>query len=239
MSDNFFIKRIFKRDDIEPYEDVYPYNIPLVKNFKEIEFHKPVTFFVGENGSGKSTLLEAFAILAGLNPEGGSRNFNFATRATHSDFHDKLKMTRSHIRNRDAYFYRAESFYNVATNIDDLAVQEYYGNVSLHAQSHGESFMTLLLDRLGGNGIYIFDEPESALSPMRQLTMLTRIHDLVKLNSQFLIATHSPIIMSYPDADVYDITDGRFDKISAEETMHYKITKHFLNNTNAMLSQIL
>jgi predicted ATPase len=205
-----------------------------------------VTFIVGENGSGKSTLLEAFAILAGLNPEGGSRNFNFATRATHSDLHDKLKMTRSYIRNKDAFFYRAESSYNVATNIDLLdeepggtPIKNFYGGISLHEQSHGESFLAILIHRLYGNGIYIFDEPESALSPMRQLTMLSRIHDLVNLNSQFIIATHSPIIMSYPNADVYDITDGKFDKTSVEETMHYKVTKYFLNNTKAMLSQLL
>lgn len=234
-----YITRIRKKENKEIDYSVYPFNIPAIQNFKEITLNKPVTFIVGENGMGKSTLLEAFAIHSGFNAEGGSRNFNFTTRSTHSDLSDFLTISRSYRKNKDGYFLRAESFYNVVSQIDDLDVQDSYGGKSLHEQSHGESFMSLLLHRFFGNGLYILDEPEAALSPSRQMAMLSRIHELVKKDSQFIIATHSPIIMAYPDADIYTISENGLHLTRYENTEHYQITKYFLNNTDMMLSELL
>lgn len=242
-----YITRIRKKENKEIDYSAYPFNIPAIRNFKEITLNKPVTFIVGENGMGKSTLLEAFAIHSGFNAEGGSKNFGFSTRATHSNLFDYLTITRSYRRNKDGYFLRAESFYNVATEIQKLdeeggfgpPIINSYGGVSLHEQSHGESFFSLFVNRFGGNGLYILDEPEAALSPSRQMAMLSRIHELVKKDSQFIIATHSPIIMAYPDADIYTISENGLHLTRYENTEHYQITKYFLNNTDMMLSELL
>lgn len=219
----------------------YPFNLPSVEFLAKLKFHPKVTFIVGENGSGKSTLLEAIAVAYGFNPEGGTKNFNFSTAYTHSVLHDYIKITKGIKKPEDGFFLRAESFYNVATNIDELdkdmggpRIIDSYGGKSLHAQSHGESFMSLLLNRFNGKGLYILDEPEAALSPTRQMTMLSRIHQLVENDSQFIIATHSPIIMSYPEATIYSV-DNAYKEIKYEETDHYQITKEFLNNTSKML----
>jgi len=204
---NFLVRATLRREKVTSFTD-YPFSIPAIGGLDTIEFDHPVTFFVGENGSGKSTLLEAIAIGMGLNPEGGSRNFRFATRVSHSRLSDFLRLARSVRRMRDSYFLRAESYFNVATEIEALDREEgpgppiinSYGGKSLHEQSHGESFFSLFMNRLHGNGLYFFDEPEAALSPTRQLSFLSRLHDLVKAGSQFLIATHSPILLAYPDA---------------------------------------
>jgi predicted ATPase len=204
------------RDRVRSFE-LYPFNLPAVRNLSEIAFNRPVTFFVGENGSGKSTLLEAIAVAAGFNAEGGRRNFGFTTRASHSDLHAHLRLVRGVRRPRDGFFLRAESFFNVATEIERLDAEpglgppiiDSYGGRSLHEQSHGESFMTLALERLGGAGLYVLDEPEAALSPTRQLALLARIHQLVEAGSQFLVATHSPLLLAYPDATILSLeTDG-------------------------------
>ncbi len=172
-----------------------------------------MTFLVGENGSGKSTLLEALAIHCGFNPEGGTKNFNFSTNETHSSLYKNLKVSRSIPFPSDGFFLRAESFYNVATEIDRLAegdpifLNRNYGGKSLHEQSHGESFLALALNRFRGNSIFFLDEPEAALSPSRQMTLLARINDLVKDDSQFIIVTHSPIIMAYPHAEIIMLSD--------------------------------
>lgn len=230
---------------------VYPFNVNSIKNLKNINFHPKVTFLVGENGSGKSTLLEAIAIHLGFNAEGGSRNFNFSTKASHSELHSFLKIKKGMKQPKDNYFFRAETFYNVATAIEELdeeaekyggygkPIRSFFGGKSLHEQSHGESFFTLLTKRFVGNGLYLFDEPEAALSPTRQLSMLTRLHDLCGQNSQFIIATHSPILLSYSDADIYQITLEGINKIDYEETEHYQTTKHFLNNHKKMLEILL
>jgi predicted ATPase len=214
----------------------YPFTIPVIRNFKQIKFQKPVTFIVGENGTGKSTLIEAFAVCYGFNPEGGSKNFNFSTMSSHSKFHEFLKITKTPNYAKDGYFLRAESYYNVASEIERLdeegggtPVKTYYGGKSLHDQSHGESFWALLKYRLGGNGLYFFDEPEAALSPTRLLELLVRIDELVKNNSQFIISTHSPILMAYPNAEIFEINDGKLLKTRFEETEHYKITKYFMD----------
>jgi predicted ATPase len=169
--EDLFIKSVKLKRTRVPSFKKYPFNIPAILHLDELHFRSPVTFFIGENGTGKSTLLEAIAIAAGFNSEGGSKNFRFATRATHSPLHEFLRLVRSGIRPRDGYFLRAESFYNVATAAEDYGVDDAYGGDSLHAQSHGESFMSLVLHRLHGQGLYLFDEPEAALSPTRQLSL--------------------------------------------------------------------
>ena len=171
-----------------PSFSIYPYSLPVCRNMNEIGFHPAVTFLVGENGAGKSTLLEAIAIATGFNAEGGSRNFGFATRASHSCLHEVLTVRRGLRRPKDGFFLRAESFYNVATEVDKLGVSDAYGCKSLHEQSHGESFMTLVMERFHGEGLYLLDEPEAALSPSRQLALLARLHQLVGEDSQFIIA---------------------------------------------------
>ncbi len=221
----------------------YPFNLPAVRNLSVLSFHPNVTFIVGENGSGKSTLLEAIGVAYGFNPEGGTKNFNFSTADTHSDLYKYIKIVKGVKKPKDGFFLRAESFYNVATNVDELekidpGLIDYYGGHSLHRQSHGESFMALLMNRFRGNGIYILDEPEAALSPTRQMALISRMHQLVKENSQFIIATHSPIIMAYPNAKIYNI-DFNYKEEKYTDTDHYKVTKEFLNNTSKMLNILL
>ncbi len=225
--------------------EYYPFCLKSVQELNELELNPNVTFIVGENGSGKSTLLEAIAVAFGFNPEGGSKNFNFNTQETHSNLSKSLRLTKGVKKPNDGYFLRAESFYNVASNIDQLDKEGFspplidsYGGISLHKQSHGESFMSLLIHRFGGKGLYILDEPEAALSPTRQLALLRRLHELVTDDSQFIIATHSPIIMSYPNATIYSVDDN-YKILKYEETEHFKITKDFMDNPVRMLKYIM
>jgi len=197
-----------------------------------------VTVLVGENGSGKSTLIEALAIAWGFNAEGGSKNFNFATRETHSPLHRFVRPVRSAKRAKDGYFLRAESHFNVATEVEALGVQG-YGDQALHAQSHGESFFALFDHRFRGDGLYILDEPEAALSPNRQLSFLVRLQELVGLRSQFIIATHSPIILAYPNAWIYQATAHGLERIEYEDTEHFQVTRSFLNRRETMLDMLL
>ncbi len=243
---HYLLKAEMLWDRVQNRED-YPFNLPVLKAFQEILLHPKVTFLVGENGSGKSTLIEALAIAWGFNAEGGSKNFGFSTVAAHSRLHDYLRLSRGPRRARDGFFLRAESYFNVATSIDNLdqgddtspKIIGAYGGKSLHAQSHGESFFALLENRLRGKGLYIFDEPEAALSPSRQLSMLVRMHDLIADDSQFIIATHSPILMAYPEAWIYQISSSGIDRVEYEDTEHYQITKSFLNRPQQMLEQLL
>jgi predicted ATPase len=222
-------------------ESDYSLGIPALAEVSKLELHPKVTYFIGENGTGKSTLLEAIAVADGFNPEGGSRNFNFSTKETHSKLWRCLLLGRGSRpeRRSDGYFLRAETFYNVATEIDNLGVAGGYGGESLHLKSHGESFFTLFMERLRGNGFYLFDEPESALSPKRQLSFLTRMHDLIESGSQFIIATHSPILMAYPDATIYQFSPTGIEQVAYEETEHYQITKMFLTRRESMLKELL
>jgi predicted ATPase len=231
-----------KRDEVASF-DRYPFSVPAIRELSTLELHPHVTFLVGENGVGKSTLIEAIAVAAGFNAEGGSKNFSFATQDTTSELYQVLRLVRGMQRERDGFFLRAESLYNVASEIERLGpdLVHSYGGRSLHAQSHGESFMALALNRFRGQGLYILDEPEAALAPGRQLAMLVLIDRLVKEGgSQFVIATHSPILMAYPDATIYQLSaDGGIGPIAYEETEHFRVTRDFLNNRQAYLSQLL
>ena len=215
----------------------YPFSIPAIKNLKRLKLESNVTFFVGENGTGKSTLLEAIAVNYGFNAEGGSKNFNFSTMATHSNLHEHIVVAKGVRRAKDGYFLRAESFYNVATEVDRLRVGG-YGGKSLHAQSHGESFLSLVMNRFSGEGLYLLDEPESALSPARQLALLSRMRDLEKAKAQFIIATHSPILLAYPNAQIYVLGDGEITLTPYKETEHYVITRQFLNNPEGVMGHL-
>lgn len=221
--------------------DKFPYCLASIRNLTTLAFHPKVTFFVGENGSGKSTLLEAIAIESGLNPEGGSRNFNFATRPSHSGLNEALRLAKAPRLAADSYFLRAESFYNVATEIERLGTDllPAYGGKSLHEQSHGESFFALFQHRFRGCGLYLMDEPEAALSPHRQLQFLSVLHDYCKRGSQFVIATHAPIIMAYPDAWIYVFGGEGIRQVPYTETEHYLVTRGFLSNPKRSLAVLL
>jgi predicted ATPase len=245
MISSQYVSRItLQRDKVESF-DRYPFRLPAVRLLEQIDLHPKVTFFVGENGSGKSTLLEALAVSLGFNAEGGSRNFRFGTRPSHSELHEYLRVAKGIKRPSDGFFLRAESFFNVATEIERLdedggpGLIDAYGGRSLHERSHGESFLALIAERFRGKGLYILDEPEAALSPQRQLVVLSRIHDLIGLDSQFVIATHSPILMAYPDAWIYQCDQDGISRVAYEETEHFQVTRDFLANPERMLRVLL
>ena len=225
----------------------YPFCLEVIKNLNTLNFHPGVTFIVGENGSGKSTLLEAIAVNYGFNPEGGSKNFNFSTKSTHSELHNFIKVIKGVRQPKNGYFLRAESFYNVATQIDKLdedfssgpPLKNSYGGKSLHQQSHGESFFSLFLHRFSGNGLFILDEPEAALSPKNQLAFLVRLNELIKQGSQFIIATHSPILMAYPNSKLIAISEDGYNEIRYKDSNHYAIFKNFINNPSRTLKKLL
>lgn len=226
------------RPELDLDFDAYPFNIPAVRELGNISFHPNVTFFVGENGSGKSTVLEAIAVALGFGPEGGTRSAQFSTVDSVSPLHDALRVARGVPVPNDGYFLRAESFFNVASYMDQVGYLDSYGG-SLHTRSHGEAFMAVLLNKLRGNGIYLLDEPEAALSPSRQLAALSAIHQLVEDRSQFVIATHSPILLSYPHARIIQFDGSGVSETTYEDTEHYAVTHDFLNNYSRRLEQLL
>lgn len=242
MNNNLFIKKIiFDRDKIKDFNK-YPFNIELIKNFTELDITSPVTFFIGENGVGKSTFIEAIAILCGLNPEGGSQNFNFSTNNTHSNLYEYLRVIKYDVP-RTKFFLRAESFYNVATEIERISneggqgpLYDLYGG-NLHECSHGESFINLVKNRFYEKGLYILDEPEASLSPERQMSLLVLINDLVKKGSQFIIATHSPILISYREGVILNLNDN-FKKVKYEDTDIYNLYKMYLDNNEEMQKRL-
>lgn len=241
MNSNLFVTKIsLDKDKIDDF-NIYPFNIDVVKNFNELKINSPVTFLVGENGIGKSTFIEAVAIALGLNAEGGSQNFNFHTMETHSQLANYITVSKLK-RPKTKFFLRAESFYNVASEITRLngsegTLYEAYGG-NLHECSHGESFIKLIQNRFTDHGLYILDEPEAALSPQRQMSLLCLIDDLVKNGSQFIIATHSPILISYRDGKILDL-DNDFKEIKYEHTNIYKLYKMYLEKPMEMQHRLL
>lgn len=218
--------------------DSYLRNIDSLCGVERIEFHKPVTFFVGENGSGKSTLLEALAIADGFNPEGGTRNYSFSTYDSHSELCEAVRLSRT-VRAQWGYFLRAESFYNVATKEEEYSLGPGGRPMNLHKRSHGESFLSAMLNSFKGNGIYFMDEPEAALSPQRQLTLLSEIDRCRKEGAQFFIVTHSPILLGLPDAEILSFDDGPVHPCEYEDTESYQITSMFINDRKRLLNSLL
>ena len=249
MLSDLFIQEVRLKAERERDENHYPYCLPAIKNLGRLQIKAPVTFFVGENGMGKSTLLEAIAVNFGFNAEGGTRNFNFATRASHSDLHRALTVSKG-LRPKNGYFLRAESFYNFATEVERLdeapsyspplpRLIDSYGGMSLHEQSHGESFMAVMKSRFSGGGLYLLDEPESALSPTSQMTLLALMKARTDENAQFIIATHAPILMAFPGATIYHFSESGIAETAYKNTPHYQLTRRFLEAPEKMLDILL
>ena len=214
--------------------------IRWLERLEGLTLSRPVTFLVGENGMGKSTLLEAIAVAWGFNPEGGTVNFNFSTRDSHSRLWERLRLIRGVRRPRDGFFLRAESFYNTSSYIDQSGSRlGRYGYRQLHTRSHGEAFLALIQNRFEGHGLYLLDEPEAALSPQRLLSLLVAMHDLVELDSQFILATHSPIVMAFPGAEIKLFDENGVRSVDYRDTEHYQITKQFINDPERMLKYLL
>lgn len=225
-------------------------NLPVIRSLQEtgeMNFSSRITVFTGENGVGKSTLVEALAVAMGFNPEGGTINFRFSTEDSHSELHQHLTVLKGVRRAATGFFLRAESFYNVATSIDRMdedplgggSLIHSYGGVSLHRQSHGESFLSLVMHRFGENGLYILDEPEAALSPAGQLRLICHISDLVKRGSQFILSTHSPFLIAIPDAEVYEISGDGIHPVPFRETGHFRIASRFMKDPEGMIRRML
>jgi len=236
MNNQFIQKILIDWDKISQYS--YLRQIEAIKDLEELEFTSPITFFVGENGSGKSTLLEAIAVAYGFNPEGGTKNYNFSTYDSHSELHDAIRISKGFRRASGGYFLRAESFYNVATKEEEY-VDLLHPSQKYHEKSHGESFLALAQNHLRPNGVYIFDEPEAALSPQRQLTLLMEIVECAKQGSQFIIVTHSPILLGIPGAQIFTFDDGTIHLCGYEETDSFQITEMFINNRKHLLKRLL
>ena len=235
---DLFIKKIDIDKDSFPSNNIYPFNIDIIKSFKTLYLNKNVTFIVGENGIGKSTFIEALAVSCGLNAEGGTGNFMFTTRETDYELSEYIKIDHFQRKCETKFFLRAESFYNVATKEEEYAD---WGHPSqkYHEKSHGESFLALAQNQLRPNGLYLFDEPEAALSPQRQLTLLMEICSCAKQGSQFIIVTHSPILLGIPGAQIISFDDGFVHNCEYEDTESYKVTEMFINNREILLKRLL
>ena len=225
-----------------PDEWSYLRSLPLIRHLHRcdrLDFSRPVTFFSGENGTGKSTLLEAIAVSLGFNAEGGSRDFSFSSRDTHSEL-GRLLTTIKTVTPKDGFFLRSESFYNVASFLDETSTLDRYGGRSFHEQSHGESFLELVRNRFEGHGIYLLDEPEAALSPQRLMSLIVLIDDLVvNSDSQFIIATHSPILMAYPKAEILEFSESGITSVDYRDTENYRLTKMILDDPDRMMHYLL
>ncbi|MDQ0271405.1 AAA family ATPase [Cytobacillus purgationiresistens] len=246
MSDTQFIRKVELKRELIPSFEAFPFHLPVMRNFEELSLHPNVTYIIGENGMGKSTLLEGVAIALGFNPEGGTLNFNFSNYDSHSPLDQYLRIIKGFDRPSDHFFFRAETYYNLATNIEELdrelstapKIIDSFGGKSLHEQSHGEAFFAAFMNRFTGHGLYILDEPEAALSPLRQMSMLARINELVHLGSQFIISTHSPIIMAYPEAKMMQLSEEGMEQVNLEETSHYSMMKQFFENKDRLLHHL-
>lgn len=242
MQDKPFLLDMYLRQDKPHPQDEYPFRLPAVRALavQALAFHPKITYFVGENGSGKSTLLEALAVNLGFNAEGGTRNFRFSSNDTHSNLADYLRVAK-YARPDSGFFLRAESFYNTATYADSVQLDNHplYGGRSLHCQSHGESFWSLLRHRFQRRGLYLLDEPESALSPQRQLAVLARLHELVQQGAQFVVVTHSPILLAYPDALIWQFSEDGIEQTAYEDTAVFRTMQAFMVNPQRMVAQLL
>lgn len=234
-----FLKRITLQHERIPTFRDYPFSIPSIRHLDQVDIKSPVTFFVGENGTGKSTLLEAVAEQCGFNTAGGGRNNYYDVHASESALGKYIRLSWLP-KVTNGFFLRSESFYQFASHVDDVGAQGAYGGRSLHEQSHGEAFLSLFLNRFTGRAIYLLDEPEAALSPQRQLSFLKVLHDLVSSgDSQFIIATHSPILLGYPDATILSFDEETIQEVTYEETEHYQLTRCFLENRERFLRELL
>ena len=230
-----------------PSFDAYPFCLPAIRALDTLHLHPAVTFLAGENGSGKSTLLEGAAVALGLNAEGGGRNIRFVTRASHSVLHAYLDLGLEELRPPDGFFLRAESFFNLATEVERLdrakafggALGKAYGGRPMHEMSHGEAFLALFQNRMARPGVYLLDEPEAALSPARQLTLLALVHRMAGNGSQLVIATHSPILLAYPHAWIYTLGEGGIARAAYEETEAYRVTRGFLDDRERVIGELL
>lgn len=236
MNDQFIQGVLFDWQKID--NDSYIKKIEAFKHLEKLDFNKAITYFVGENGTGKSTLLEALAISQRFNPEGGTKNYVFATHDTHSELCEAIRVSKGYRKEKWGYFLRAESFYNVATQEEKYSDSK-HASAKYHEKSHGESFLSLMQNNLQAEGLYFFDEPEAALSPQRQLTLLMEIYRCAKKGAQFFIATHSPILLGVPDADIFCFDNGSIHLCEYEETESYRVTKMFIDNRQALLRQLL
>ena len=239
MFDRRFITDVVLSTHIgrESYLNTLPVIAHLQKH-KSLPITSDITFFVGENGTGKSTLLEAIAVASGFNAESGTKNFYYATNNTHSKLHEHITLAKSKYP-KDGFFLRAESFYNAATYIDEVGAAGSYGGKSLHSQSHGESFMSLVQNRFRSDSLFLLDEPEAALSPLKLMTLMVEISSLIKQNCQFIIATHSPILMTFPNALIYEFSENGIVSVDYRQTEHYRITRGYLENPERMLKYLL
>ena len=219
--------------------DSYLRSIESIKDLQEIEFHKPVTFFVGENGSGKSTLLEAIAVAYGFNPEGGTRNYSFSTYDSHSELCEAIRLSKGVRKAQGGYFLRAESFYNVASMEEEYSRGPGGRQQHLHEKSHGESFLAIVQNYFGPNGLYLLDEPEAALSPQRQMALLVEIHRFAAQGAQFVIVTHSPILLGLTEAEILSFDNGSIHPCEYEETDSFQITSMFINDRERILHRLL
>ena len=220
----------------------YSADLPALRGLERLELDTRVTFLVGENGSGKSTLIEAIAVAAKLNVEGGGKLLKFSTRSTHSKLHERLTLERSELPPLNAFFLRAESVFNLATAIEEngyIGAREDVYERPLHEQSHGESFLDIAVNRLGPRGFYLFDEPEAALSVRGQLALMRRMHELILEHSQFVVATHSPILLGYPEATTLELSEDGIRSVGYEETEQVELTRSFLENPGRFLRHLL
>lgn len=236
MNHQFIQSVLFDWDKIS--DESYLTNIDALYMVKKIDFVKPITLFVGENGSGKSTLLEAIAVAHGFNPEGGTKNYCFSTHDTHSELCNAITISKGYRKEKWGYFLRAESFYNVATQEEEYA-DFAHPSEEYHNRSHGESFLKMVQNNIQPNGLYFLDEPEAALSPQRQLTLLAEIYRCASDGAQFIIATHSPILLGIPNAEIFSFDNGKIHTCRYEETESYKVTELFINNRKRLLENLL